>query len=398
MTLCDVQTQIIAYSSGPAPPTARFWGGCISDADLTEDEMEEDDDDDDDDLKSATSADNGGGTPPTSTRVFAAAHVSPVFEPALPPAPEKPSGYPSDIDVTFGAGWRAAAKKVGYQWVKLSFPRCPIEPDFELLVSFARSLSKIRNIDDQRAYDAGLAAEYFLAVRNYYASLTLAPAASSASRGESSVDPALLGLSALSLPRQEFMVLSMMLAHMTEDLVKVYRSGLFVASGDPFGYPEEAFRYTLCQGTQHYAMGIIIGGFRMARFDSLRLKYGPVIVHILNSTCSVQTLSIMVVPGMRPGKPPSATLSALPLEGGEDSGSDYSPKKDAEKIADNPIQGVTGMALELKDLEAMSLEKKGWMHLGLWVELFKAHSTLCPLGVGVFDGSELPQGTVPRPD
>ena len=56
-------------------------------------------------------------------------------------------------------------------------------------------------------------------------------------------------------------------------------------------------------------------------------------------------------------------------------------------------EGVTGMALELKDLEAMSLEKKGWMHLGLWVELFKTHSTLCPLGVGVFDGSELPQGT-----
>ena len=26
--------------------------------------------------------------------------------------------------------------------------------------------------------------------------------------------------------------------------------------------------------TQHYAMGIIIGGIRMARFDSLRIKYG----------------------------------------------------------------------------------------------------------------------------
>ena len=90
-------------------------------------------------------------------------------------------------------------------------------------MSFARSLPNIRNIDDQRAYDAGLAAEYFLAVRKSLASLTPAPAAASASHGESSVDPAMLGFSALTLPRQEFMVLSMMLAHMTDDLVKVYQ-------------------------------------------------------------------------------------------------------------------------------------------------------------------------------
>ena len=133
--------------------------------------------------------------------------------------------------------------------MKIPRPHCPVKPEFELLVSFALSLPKIRNKDDQRAYDAGLAAEYFLAVRKSLAPLTPASPGTSASHGESSVDPALLGFSALPLPRQEFMVLSMMLAHMTEDLVKVYRSGLFVASGDPFGYPEEAFRYTLCQGS-----------------------------------------------------------------------------------------------------------------------------------------------------
>ena len=60
MTLCDVQTQIIEYSSGVVPATARFRNEFITDAYLTEDDEEEEDDDD---LKSATSMDNGGGTP-----------------------------------------------------------------------------------------------------------------------------------------------------------------------------------------------------------------------------------------------------------------------------------------------------------------------------------------------
>ena len=51
--------------------------------------------------------------------------------------------YPSDTGVTFGAKWRMEAKKVGYKWVEIPRPRCPVSPDFELLVSFARSLPKI---------------------------------------------------------------------------------------------------------------------------------------------------------------------------------------------------------------------------------------------------------------
>eukprot|EP00798_Chlamydomonas_sp_ICE-L_P004237 gene4237-biopygen21965 len=203
------------------------------------------------------------------------------------------------------------AKKVGYQWVEIPRPHCLVNPDFELLVSFARSLPKIRNIDDQRAYDAGLAAEYFLVVRKSYAPLTPAPAAASASYGESSVDPALLGFSALTLPRQEFMVLSMMLAHMTNDLVKVSqdyasprdilldirrRHSDTLAAGVPLlvnelhgavmrpdervddlfrrvrGYCSD-LRSAGSQVTLHYAMGVIIGGIRLARFDSLRIKF-----------------------------------------------------------------------------------------------------------------------------
>eukprot|EP00798_Chlamydomonas_sp_ICE-L_P027147 gene27147-biopygen900 len=86
--------------------------------------------------------------------------------------------YPA-IEGLFGARWRAEAKKVGYQFVLQPFPRCTVAPDFELLVANARSLTEIRNIDDQRAYDAGPAAEYFLQVRAYYASLSAAPVSSS---------------------------------------------------------------------------------------------------------------------------------------------------------------------------------------------------------------------------
>eukprot|EP00798_Chlamydomonas_sp_ICE-L_P003972 gene3972-biopygen21690 len=402
-------SQIIEYSSGVIPPTARFWNDDISDADLTEDEMpghhDDDDDFDDDDLKSATSADNGGGTPSTSTRVFDTSPISPVFEPAPPsvpvqtvgpevafsrpsklpgsasfvtapnpleravagynlrsssaagtsqeppppppvemppPAPPPPMGlplscqswehlltggpapyltlrnyrlvrraqvdadsvdrtlfgrlsvplsqankdskgrvmvlselgqqcrlflgpvivgirYPSETGVSFGGGWRAAAKKVEYQFLKRPFPRCPVEPDFEQLVSFARSLPVIRNIDDQRAYDAGLAAEYFLRIRKSYAPLT--PAASSAShdiRWRHS-DTLAAGVPLLV---NELHGAVMRPDERVDDFfrrVRGYCSDLRSA-GSPV--------------TLHYAMGVIIGGIRLARFDSLRIKYG----------------------------------------------------------------------------------------------------------------------------
>eukprot|EP00798_Chlamydomonas_sp_ICE-L_P025800 gene25800-biopygen20291 len=137
-------------------------------------------------------------------------------------------------------------------------------------------------------------------------------AASPASLGESSVDPALLGLSALHIDRQNFMILSMMLAHMTDSLVKVYQdyatpADIFLdirrwdsdslssevpllmgqlrdAVMRPKERVDEFFRRVrgYCSDlrsarapvAQDYAMGIIIGGIRMARFDSLRLKFG----------------------------------------------------------------------------------------------------------------------------
>jgi len=220
--------------------------------------------------------------------------------------------YPPDHGATFGGNRRLEAEKLGYQWVKIPRPHCPVKPDFELLVSFALSLPKIRNKDDQRAYDAGLAAEYFLAVRKSLAPLTPASPGTSASHGESSVDPALLGFSALPLPRQEFMVLSMMLAHMTDPLFQMYqdyatprdifldiqkRHSDTLAAGVPLlvnelhgatmrpnervddffrrvrGYCSD-LRSAQAPVTLHYAVGVIIAGICLARFDSLRIKYG----------------------------------------------------------------------------------------------------------------------------
>eukprot|EP00798_Chlamydomonas_sp_ICE-L_P004912 gene4912-biopygen15218 len=156
-------------------------------------------------------------------------------------------------------------------------------------------------------------------VRDYYATLSAAPvpssrhlAASPASLGESPVDPALLGLSALHIDRQNVMILSMMLAHMTDSLVKVYQDYATPADifldirrwdsdslssevpllmgqlRDAVMRPEERvdeffqrvrgycsdLRSARSPVAQDYDMGIIIGGIRMARFDSLRLKFG----------------------------------------------------------------------------------------------------------------------------
>ena len=185
-------------------------------------------------------------------------------------------------------------------------------------MSVARSLPEIRTLDDQRAYDAGLAAEYFLDIRKSLAPLTPAPAAgSSASHGESRVDPALLGFSALPLDRQEFMCLTMMLANMEDDMVKVYqdfakprdifidiqkrqsdalasrvplmRAELLGAHMGPSDRVDDFFRKVrgLCTDlrsaghpvTQRHAMETIVQGIRLIRFESLRIKYGTLLAN-----------------------------------------------------------------------------------------------------------------------
>eukprot|EP00798_Chlamydomonas_sp_ICE-L_P020381 gene20381-biopygen29147 len=224
--------------------------------------------------------------------------------------------YPPANGVTSGGVGRRNSDLRGYQFVKVPLPFCHVRPDFELIVRVARSLDLIRNLDDQRAYDAGLAAEYFLAIRESLAPRCAPPAAgTSASHGESSVDPALLGFSALTLPRQEFMILSMMLANMTDALVKVYRD--FASPRDIFlhirrqqsdalasrvplllkeyhasvmgthEHVDAFFRRVrgMCidlrsagfPQTQRHAMGIIVQGASLPRFETLRIKYGILI-------------------------------------------------------------------------------------------------------------------------
>ena len=224
--------------------------------------------------------------------------------------------YPAANGVTFGGIGRRNNDLRGYQFVKVPQPFCPVRPDFELVLSVAQSLSAIRNLDDQRAYDAGLAAEYFLGIRDSLAPRASAPAAgTSASHGKSLADPALSGFSALPLPRQEFMILTMMLANMTDALVKVYkdfatprdillhirrqqsdalasRAPLLLKEYldsvmDPHEQVDVFFRRVrgLCADlrsagfpqTQRHAMGIIVQGGSLPRFESLQIKYGTLL-------------------------------------------------------------------------------------------------------------------------
>jgi len=221
--------------------------------------------------------------------------------------------YPSPGGVTFGGIGRRNNDLRGYQYVKVPLSFVPVRPDFELVASVARSLDLIRNLDDQRAYDAGIAAEYFMSVRASYAPVPDPLAAGpSASHGESRVDPALLGFSALPLERQEFMCLTMMLANMTDAMVNVYQD--FATPRDIFLHirrqrsdalaarvplmlvelrratmdnsePVDVFFRRvrgLCTDLrsagypqpQRHAMHTIINGIMHPRFDSLRLQFG----------------------------------------------------------------------------------------------------------------------------
>jgi len=227
--------------------------------------------------------------------------------------------YPPDHGVSFGGTRRSDHEKLGYQFVRVPVPLCPVSPDFELLMSVARSIPVIRNIDDQRALDAGLAAEYFMDIRRSLAPVPSAIGAGSNTliHGESRFDPALLGFSALPLERQEFMCLTMMLANMEDDMVKVYqdfatprdilldirktqsdalasrvplmRIELHNAHMGPSDRVDDFFRMvrSLCTDlrsaghpvTQRHAMETIVNGIRLIRFESLRIQYGMMLAN-----------------------------------------------------------------------------------------------------------------------
>eukprot|EP00798_Chlamydomonas_sp_ICE-L_P010421 gene10421-biopygen7559 len=227
--------------------------------------------------------------------------------------------YPPDHGVSFGGTRRSDHEKLGYQFVRVPVPLCPVSPDFELLMSVARSIPVIRNIDNQRALDAGLAAEYFMDIRRSLAPVPSAIGAGSNTliHGESRFDPALLGFSALPLERQEFMCLTMMLANMEDDMVKVYqdfatprdilldirktqsdalasrvplmRIELHNAHMGPSDRVDDFFRMvrSLCTDlrsaghpvTQRHAMETIVNGIRLIRFESLRIQYGMMLAN-----------------------------------------------------------------------------------------------------------------------
>jgi len=221
--------------------------------------------------------------------------------------------YPPPGGATFGGLGVRNANLRKYQFAKVPLSFVPPRPDFELLVNVASSLDEIENLDDQRAYDAGIAAEYFLSVRAMYDATPFSPVASPpASPSQTRVDPALLGFSTLPLARQEFMCLTMMLAHMTEPMVQVYQDfatprdillhikrqhsdalaarvplmlvelrSVTMNNSEPVdvffrrvrqlctdlrsaGYPQP----------QRHAMHTIINGITHPRFDSLRLQFG----------------------------------------------------------------------------------------------------------------------------
>ena len=84
------------------------------------------------------------------------------------------------------------ARNRGYQFVKIPFPRYPPVADFELLVAEASALPDMVTVDDQRLFDAGLAAEYFLQLKQSFA-LPLVDCAPTSAPAPSFVSPVTLG-------------------------------------------------------------------------------------------------------------------------------------------------------------------------------------------------------------
>eukprot|EP00798_Chlamydomonas_sp_ICE-L_P008606 gene8606-biopygen15521 len=302
--------------SGVVPATARFRNDFITDAYLTKDD--EEDEEDDDHLKTAT--------------------ISPVFEAEpVQPAFFKPTKMTSTAGITDALPLQRSATGMNLRSGSslpppgsvASATQAALKQGKGRVMAFSELGQQCRDflgdvpvgikyLAITGPFGAGWRAQA-KKFRAHYASLSAALvsssghlAASPVSLGESSVDPALLSLSALSLDRQNFMILSMMLAHMTDDLVKVYQdfatpkdifldirrwnsdslsaevpllmSQLRDAVMRPDERVDEFFRRVrgYCSDlrsarspvSQDYAMGIIIGGIRMACFDSLRLKFG----------------------------------------------------------------------------------------------------------------------------
>ena len=201
--------------------------------------------------------------------------------------------------------------------MKVPYPRCPHVPNFELLVAEASALPQIVHLDDQRLFDAGLAAEYFLQVQTSYAVPPVDRAPTSAP-APSNVHPvthssnASLGLSTLPLSRQNHVILHTMLSLMSQELRVEYE--LFATPADILndistwesdylnseapalleelqtatmantervdeffwrvrGYCKD-LRKANTPVDQNYAMGVIVNGIRLGRFDTLRQRYG----------------------------------------------------------------------------------------------------------------------------
>ena len=83
-------------------------------------------------------------------------------------APSPRLRYPPPGGATFDGAGVARLRELEYQFVRVPFPRFP-PANFELLVKEALQIPTVENLDDQRLFDAGLAAEYFLQVQASYA-------------------------------------------------------------------------------------------------------------------------------------------------------------------------------------------------------------------------------------
>ena len=79
--------------------------------------------------------------------------------------PSKRLRYPERGGATFGGPRVLAHRNRGYQFLKVPYPRCPPVANFELLVAKASALPQIVHLNDQRLFDAGLAAEFVLQVQ-----------------------------------------------------------------------------------------------------------------------------------------------------------------------------------------------------------------------------------------
>ena len=108
------------------------------------------------------------------------------------------------------------------KFVDVPFARFPPAPEFELLVAEATVLPDIATVDDQRLFDAGVAAEYFISVRQQFRSNTLGSAPVSP---PAFVPPVHLasdlscGLSTLPLAMQNYIILNMMFSLMTPGIL-----------------------------------------------------------------------------------------------------------------------------------------------------------------------------------